>query len=56
MLTETPVGIPRNPAFFEKVKGFKTLTRTEAVHIDLEKKTVQVKNLDTGVEDDMPYD
>jgi NADPH-dependent 2,4-dienoyl-CoA reductase/sulfur reductase-like enzyme/rhodanese-related sulfurtransferase len=56
MLTETPVGIPRNPAFFEKVKGFKTLTRAEAVHIDRERKIVRVRNLDTGAEDNIPYD
>lgn len=56
MLTETPVGVPRNPEFFEKVKGFKTLIRTEAVHIDREKKSVRVKNVDNGSEYDLPYD
>ena len=56
MLTETPVGVPRNPAFFEKVKGFKTLTRTEAVQIDREGKRARVRNLDTGAEEDIPYD
>jgi NADPH-dependent 2,4-dienoyl-CoA reductase/sulfur reductase-like enzyme/rhodanese-related sulfurtransferase len=56
MLTETPAGVPRNPAFFEKVKGFRTLTRTEAIHIDRERKTVRTKNLDTGAEEEIPYD
>lgn len=29
-LIQTPVGVPRTPVFFEKVKGFTVLTRTEA--------------------------
>ncbi len=56
MLTETPAGVPRTPAFFEKVKGFKTLTRTEALRIDREHKRVLARNLDTGAEQDLPYD
>jgi len=56
MLTETPVGIPRNPAFFEKVKGFRTITRTEAVRIDRDRKIVRVRNLDTAAEEDIAYD
>jgi NADPH-dependent 2,4-dienoyl-CoA reductase/sulfur reductase-like enzyme/rhodanese-related sulfurtransferase len=56
MLTETPVGIPRTPAFFEKVKGFRTLTRTEAVSVDRERKIVRTRNLDTNAEEDMHYD
>lgn len=56
MLTETPAGIPRNAAFFEKVKGFKTLTGREAVQIDRERKTVRVRSLEMGNEEDIPYD
>lgn len=56
MLVETPAGVPRNPAFFEKVKGFKTLTRTEALEIDRKDKSVRVRNLDTGADEDLPYD
>ena len=56
MLTETPVGVARTPAFFEKAKGVKILTRTEAVNIERKNKTVRVKNLDTGAEDDLEYD
>lgn len=56
MLVETPAGIARDPVFFEKVKGFKTLVGTEALRIDREKKTVRVKNLADGSESDMPYD
>jgi len=56
MLSETGAGVPRNAAFFQKVKGFKTLTRTEALSIDRDSRKVRVKNLDTGVEEDLPYD
>lgn len=56
MLCETPVGVPRNVPFFEKVKGFKTLTRVEALRIDRRTRTVTVKHLDTGAEEDLPYD
>jgi NADPH-dependent 2,4-dienoyl-CoA reductase/sulfur reductase-like enzyme/rhodanese-related sulfurtransferase len=55
-LVETPAGIPRNPAFFEKVKGFNTITRTEAVSINRDQKMVRVRNVDSGEERDLPYD
>ncbi len=56
MLSETGVGVPRTPAYFEKVKGFKTLTRTEVLDIDRLKKTVKVKNLETGTQETILYD
>jgi len=56
MLTETPVGVKRTPLFFEKAKGFKVLTRTEAISIDRKNKTVRVRHLDKGTEEDLPYD
>ncbi|MFP5213759.1 MAG: FAD-dependent oxidoreductase [Acidobacteriota bacterium] len=56
MLVETPAGVPRNPAFFQKVKGFRTLTGTEAIRLDREKGTVRVRNLDSGAEEDLPFD
>lgn len=56
MLTETPVEVPRTPAFFEKAKGFQVLTRTEAIRIDNHRKTVRVRDLATRREDDLPYD
>ncbi len=55
-LIKTPVGVPRTPAFFEKVKGVKVLTQIEALKIDQGKKVVHVKNLETGAEEDMGYD
>ncbi|SMC17824.1 NADPH-dependent 2,4-dienoyl-CoA reductase, sulfur reductase [Desulfacinum hydrothermale DSM 13146] len=56
MLTETPVGVSRTPVFFEKAKGFRVLVRTEAVSIDREARTVKVRNLDNGKEDELAYD
>ncbi|MHC1742829.1 MAG: FAD-dependent oxidoreductase [Syntrophobacteraceae bacterium] len=56
MLMETPVGVKRNPEFFAKVKGFKTLTGTEAIRIDRDGKTVRVRNVDSGAEESLPYD
>ncbi len=55
-LVKTPVGVARTPAFFDKAKGFKVLTETEALSIDRKNKTVRVKNLASGKESDMPYD
>jgi NADPH-dependent 2,4-dienoyl-CoA reductase/sulfur reductase-like enzyme/rhodanese-related sulfurtransferase len=56
MLMETPVGVKRTPAFFEKAKGVKVVIRTEAIGIDRKNKTVHVKNLDSGSEEDLAYD
>lgn len=55
-LVKTPVGVPRNAVFFEKVKGFKTLTRMEATRIIRERKVVSVKNLEDGSDTEIPYD
>ena len=55
-LIKTPVGVPRTPAFFEKVKGVRVLTQIEALKIDPGKKAVRVKNMETGAEEDMAYD
>jgi NADPH-dependent 2,4-dienoyl-CoA reductase/sulfur reductase-like enzyme/rhodanese-related sulfurtransferase len=56
MLTETPVGVARTPAFFEKAKGVEVIVRTEALSIDRKNKKVKFKNLDTGAVDDVEYD
>ena len=55
-LTQTPVGVPRTPAFFEKVKGVRVVTQLEALKIDPAKKTVRVRTLETGAEHEMAYD
>ena len=56
MLCETPASVKRTPVFFEKVKGFRTLTRTEADLIDRNRKIVRIRNLDTGTQSELPYD
>jgi NADPH-dependent 2,4-dienoyl-CoA reductase/sulfur reductase-like enzyme/rhodanese-related sulfurtransferase len=55
-LINTPVGVPRTPAFFDKVKGVEVLTRTEALSINRNQKTVRVRFLDHGREKDLSYD
>lgn len=55
-LYETSFGAVRDAAFFEKVKGFRVLTRTEAVEIDRHGRKVRVRNLDSGSEETIPYD
>lgn len=56
MLTETPVGVARTPAFFEKAKGVRVLTGKEAIAIDRKNKTVEVKDPANGKTDKMEYD
>lgn len=55
-LISTPTGVPRDPNFFSKVKRITALVETEALSIDREKKTVQVKDLKSGRTSDLPYD
>lgn len=55
-LYKTPVGVLRNPAFFDAVKGVQVLTRTEAVGIDRKEKTVRIRSLNTQGEADLAYD
>ena len=53
---KTPAGVLRDEAFFSKVKGFTTLTRTEATTIDREQRSVAVRNLDSNETQTLPYD
>ena len=55
-LIETPVGVARTPAFFDKAKGFKVLTRTEALKVDRDNKCVEIRNVDTKETGSLPYD
>lgn len=55
-LTHTPAGVSRTPEFFQSWKGFQTLTRTEAIAIDRDAKTVRTRDLESGREEDLPYD
>jgi NADPH-dependent 2,4-dienoyl-CoA reductase/sulfur reductase-like enzyme/rhodanese-related sulfurtransferase len=55
-LIETPVGTPRDAAFFRKVKDISVLTRTLAEKVDRERKTVSVISLDTSERKELSYD
>ncbi len=55
-LMSTSFHMERTPQFFEDTKDVRVLVRTRALHIDRENKTVSTVNLDTGVEDSIPYD
>jgi NADPH-dependent 2,4-dienoyl-CoA reductase/sulfur reductase-like enzyme/rhodanese-related sulfurtransferase len=52
----TPVGVVRDPVFFQNVKNLKVLNRTEAVKIDRTAKMVTVRDLQTLQEKILPYD
>jgi NADPH-dependent 2,4-dienoyl-CoA reductase/sulfur reductase-like enzyme/rhodanese-related sulfurtransferase len=55
-LIETPVGTPRDAVFFRKVKNIRVLVRTLAQRIDRAEKVVTTLNVDTGEQQDLPYD
>ncbi len=55
-LIQTPVGVARTPTFFDKAKGFKVRINTEALSVDRKNKTVKVKDLETGAQEDLSYD
>ena len=42
-LMSTPIGVVRDPAFFQKVKNFKVLTETEALEIDRAGKRIRAR-------------
>ena len=52
----TPVGVVRDPVFFQNVKNLKVLNRTEAIKIDRNAKAVTVRDLRTGAETILSYD
>ncbi len=55
-LMSTSFHMERTPQFFEDAKGVRVLVRTRATQIDRQKKVVRVRNLDSGAEDELPYD
>ena len=55
-LTHTAFGAPRDESYFEKYARTKALTGHEALSIDREKKTVEVKVTATGEVINFPYD
>jgi len=55
-LRATSFHVIRDTAFFNHAKGINVLTRTRALAIDRQGKTVRVENLDNGQVQDLPYD
>jgi NADPH-dependent 2,4-dienoyl-CoA reductase/sulfur reductase-like enzyme/rhodanese-related sulfurtransferase len=55
-LMSTPIGVLRDPTFFEKVKKVKVLTETEALEIDRAHKRVRVRRNGDGNESWLDYD
>jgi NADPH-dependent 2,4-dienoyl-CoA reductase/sulfur reductase-like enzyme/rhodanese-related sulfurtransferase len=55
-LRSTSFHAVRDEAFFRDAKGVTMLTRTRALAIDRQAKTVTVEHLDTGASNALPYD
>ncbi len=55
-LRATSFHVVRDAAFFKNAKGVTVLTRTRALSIDRKAQKVHVENLDTGVQQELPYD
>ncbi len=55
-LRSTSFHMVRDEHFFATAKGVTVRTRTRAMRIDRQEKTVYVKNLDSGEESRIPYD
>lgn len=53
---KTPAGVLRDEIFFSNVKGFTTLTRTEATDIDRQQRSVTIRNLDNNTQQILHYD
>ncbi len=52
----TPVGVVRDPVFFQNVKNMRVLNRTEALGIDRQQKTIRIRDLKSGQEQLLAYD
>jgi len=55
-LMSTPIGVVRDPAFFQKVKNVKVLTETEALEIDRAQKRVRVRRNGESSDTWLDYD
>jgi NADPH-dependent 2,4-dienoyl-CoA reductase/sulfur reductase-like enzyme/rhodanese-related sulfurtransferase len=55
-LMSTPIGVLRDPAFFQKVKNVKVLTETEALEIDRAQKRVRIRLKGESAETWLDYD
>ncbi|MFZ5447447.1 MAG: FAD-dependent oxidoreductase [Thermodesulfobacteriota bacterium] len=55
-LMSTSFHMVRTPEFFETAKGVRVRTRTRALAIDRKAKLLHLQDLQTGQEEDLPYD
>lgn len=55
-LMSTSFHMLRTPEFFEQAKDVRVMTRTRALAVDRQAKSVRVRHLDSGLEEDLPYD
>ncbi|MEW6660474.1 MAG: FAD-dependent oxidoreductase [Thermodesulfobacteriota bacterium] len=55
-LMSTSFHMVRTPEFFETSKDVQVLTRTRALALDRQAKLVRLRHLDSGQEEDLPYD
>lgn len=55
-LMSTPVGVVRDPVFFQKVKNFHVMNETEVMTVDRSNKRVKVQPADGGQESWLEYD
>jgi NADPH-dependent 2,4-dienoyl-CoA reductase/sulfur reductase-like enzyme/rhodanese-related sulfurtransferase len=55
-LMSTPVGVVRDPVFFQRVKNVHVRNQTEAVQVDREKKRVLLKDVNNGQSSWLDYD
>ncbi len=55
-LMSTPVGVVRDPVFFQKVKNFRAMNHTEALEIDRERKRVRIRSTQGGDHSWLDYD
>jgi NADPH-dependent 2,4-dienoyl-CoA reductase/sulfur reductase-like enzyme/rhodanese-related sulfurtransferase len=55
-LMTTSFHILRTPEFFENAKDVRVRTRTQALAIDRPRQQVRLRDLNSGREDDLPYD
>jgi NADPH-dependent 2,4-dienoyl-CoA reductase/sulfur reductase-like enzyme len=55
-LMSTSFHMLRTPEFFESAKDVRVMTRTRALAVDRGAKSVRLRRLDTGQEEDLPYD
>jgi len=56
MLLCSPTGVVRDPRFFLKAKGIVARTGVEATRIDRAARLVEIRDLQTGATEELPYD